>query len=61
MGLPFTPFTNTSSFAASPVISYSFSSQIRGGISARWQDTNDLRRNKKSHVREVQLWTEIRF
>jgi len=60
-GLPFVPFTNTSSFAASPVISYSFSSQIRGGISARWQDTNDLQRNKKSHVREIQLWTEIRF
>lgn len=60
-GSPFTPFTNTSSFSASPVISYSFSSKIRGGISARWQDTNDLQRNKKSHVREIQLWTEIRF
>ncbi len=60
-GSPFVPFTNTSSFAANPVISYSFSSKIRGGISGRWQDTNDLQRDKKSHVREIQLWTEIRF
>jgi len=60
-GLPFVPFTNQSSFAASPVISYSFSSQIRGGITARWQDTNDLQRHRKTHVREIQLWTEIRF
>jgi cell surface protein SprA len=60
-GGEFVPFTNTSSFSASPVISYAFSNQIRGGLTARWQDTNDTQRHKKSHVREVQIWTEIRF
>jgi len=61
LGLPFVPFTKTSSFAASPVISYTFSSQIRGGLTARWQDTNDVLRHRKSHVREIQIWTEIHF
>jgi len=60
-GLPFVVFTNTSSFSASPVISYTFSTQIRGGLSARWQDTNDAMRHRKSHVREIRIWTEIRF
>ncbi|MEW5795494.1 MAG: cell surface protein SprA [Candidatus Zixiibacteriota bacterium] len=60
-GGKFVPFTNTSSFSASPVISYTFSNQIRGGLTARWQDTNDVQRHRKSHVREIQLWTEIHF
>jgi hypothetical protein len=60
-GGDFKTFTNTSSFSASPVISYTFSNQIRGGLTARWQDTNDVLRHKKSHVREIQIWTEIHF
>ncbi len=55
------PFTNTSSFSASPVISYTFSNQLRGGLTARWQDTNDVLRHRKSHVREIQIWTELHF
>ena len=50
-----------SDFSISPNIAYTFSRQIRGGLTLRWQDTNDNYRVKKSHVREVQLWTEIRF
>jgi hypothetical protein len=61
LGKPAVVFTDNSSFAASPVISYTFSNQIRGGLTVRWQDTNDLQRHRKSHVREVQLWTEIHF
>ena len=60
-GSDFAPYRNNSSFAVSPIISYSFSTQIKGGITARWQDTNDQQNRKKSHVRELQLWTEIRF
>jgi hypothetical protein len=60
-GGPASVFTDNSSFATSPVISYIFSNQIRGGLTIRWQDTNDIQRHRKSHVREVQLWTEIHF
>jgi len=60
-GGPFVIFTDNSNFSASPVISYTFSNQIRGGMTLRWQDSNDLQRHRKSHVREVQLWTEIQF
>jgi len=52
---------NKSNFTISPVISYAFSRQIRGGITGRWQDNNDARYNRKSHVRELQIWTEIKF
>jgi len=44
-----------------PSISYSFSSQIRGGLSGRWQDTNDRLQSRNSHVRQLQIWVDIRF
>lgn len=50
-----------SAFDIAPNIAYTFSRQIRGGITLRWQDTSDNYRDTKNHVREVQLWTEIRF
>lgn len=52
---------NKSEFSVAPKISYTFSSQIKGGITLRWQDTNDYKNNKTTHVRQVDLWTEIRF
>jgi hypothetical protein len=61
LGGPYVIFTDNSNFSASPIISYTFSNQIRGGMTVRWQDSNDLQRHRKSHVREVQLWTEINF
>jgi len=48
-------------FTVSPRISYSFSSNINGGLSARWQDSNDKTRFQKSHVRELGIWVEIKF
>ncbi|MBK7141654.1 MAG: cell surface protein SprA [bacterium] len=42
-----------------PVISYDFSTQIKGGLTGTWQDTKDGTR--KSHVRMLQIWAEIRF
>ena len=47
-----------SSISFNPVIAYSFSRQITGGITMRWQDQNGL---TSRHTREVQLWTEITF
>ncbi|SYZ73837.1 conserved hypothetical protein [Candidatus Zixiibacteriota bacterium] len=48
-------------FSVIPNISYTFSSQIRGGISGRWQDTNDISQQTKTHAREVRIWVDIRF
>ncbi len=53
--------TENSSFTVSPTISYLFSQQIKGGLSARWQDTKDETRNTNRHAREVSIWTELRF
>ncbi|MEE8404131.1 MAG: hypothetical protein V3S17_01935, partial [candidate division Zixibacteria bacterium] len=50
-----------SDFTVRPTISYSFSRQIRGGLSGSWQDTNDANSGRKSHVRQIQIWMEIRF
>ncbi len=47
-----------SSISFNPVIAYTFSRQIKGGITMRWQDVKGRRNN---HTREVQLWTEISF
>jgi hypothetical protein len=60
-GISFTPYQDQSSLSLSPVISYAFSQQIRGGLTGRWQDTNDSKFNKKTHIREIQIWTEINF
>jgi hypothetical protein len=61
LGNPFVVTTDQSDMTISPVISYTFSQQIKGGLSAKWQDSNDSKLNKKSHVRELQIWAEIRF
>lgn len=45
----------------SPRISYQFSQQIKGGVTGRWQDSSDKRRGQSNHIRELQIWTEIRF
>jgi len=58
---PFVIGAQSSDFSISPVISYVFSKQIKGGLTGRWQDNNDIKFNRKSHVREIQMWTEIRF
>ncbi len=50
-----------SDFMVTPNISYTFSSQIRGGLSARWQDTNDYSQQRKTHARELRIWVDINF
>ncbi|MCP4570162.1 MAG: cell surface protein SprA [FCB group bacterium] len=44
-----------------PSGAYSFSTTVKGGISGRWQDTNDLRTKQKRHTRELSIWVEMRF
>jgi len=48
-------------FVVTPTISYSFSSQINGGLTGKWQTTNNVAQNRKSNVRELRIWVEIRF
>lgn len=60
-GGPWAISTDKSDFSVSPVISYTFSRQVTGGLKGRWQDTNDAYQNRKSHIRELQIWAEIRF
>jgi len=51
--------TERSDLKISPEISYTFSQQIRGGLSMRWTDTDNS--GRVNHLREVQVWMEIRF
>ena len=53
--------TDKSDISISPVLGYNFSQQIKGGLKINWQDTQDNYSGRRSHVREVQIWTEIRF
>lgn len=50
-----------SDITISPRISYQFSRKMRGGLTGRWQDSKDNRREQTSHIRELQIWTEFTF
>jgi hypothetical protein len=56
-----TPTSESSDLSISPRASYSFSTNIKGGMSMRWTDREDKRTHKKSHVRQVGIWVEIKF
>jgi hypothetical protein len=56
-----TPTSESTDLSISPRASYSFSSNIKGGMNLRWSDREDLRTRTKSHVRQVSIWVEIRF
>ncbi|UCD95050.1 MAG: cell surface protein SprA [Candidatus Zixiibacteriota bacterium] len=58
---PMNTKSDRSDLMITPNVSYAFSSQIKGGLSARWNDTNDLQLKRKSHIRELRIWVEIRF
>ncbi len=45
----------------SPTASYSFSSTVKGGLSARWQDDSDKQRRETRHTRELGFWVELQF
>lgn len=56
-----TPGNESEDLTLTPQASYSFSSNIKGGLSMRWTDREDKRTRQKSHVRQVGIWVEIRF
>jgi hypothetical protein len=52
---------DTREFSLTPRASYSFSSQVSGGLSGRWLDAKNNKTGEKRHTRELSLWVEIRF
>ncbi len=52
---------NKTSLTIQPSANYSFSSTVKGGLSGRWQDSNDAYTRRKSHSREIGIWVELRF
>jgi hypothetical protein len=53
--------SENTSLAIRPSASYSFSANVKGGISARWQDNHNLSSKTKTHTRELSIWVEMRF
>jgi len=56
-----TPGNESTDLTIAPRASYGFSTNIKGGMQMRWTDREDKRTRKKSHVRQVGIWVEIRF
>jgi hypothetical protein len=44
-----------------PRATYKFSAKINAGLTARWVDSNDKIQQRKRHIRELGIWTELRF
>ncbi|MDD4052501.1 MAG: hypothetical protein PHR28_11475, partial [candidate division Zixibacteria bacterium] len=54
-------FSQKTSLNIQPGASYSFSSTIKGGLSARWQDNYDSSTRRRTHTRELGIWIEMHF
>jgi len=52
---------DTDEISIEPRASYKFSAKITGGLNARWSDINDKIQDRKRHIRELGIWTELRF
>lgn len=57
----FTLSSKTESFSVTTNINYSFSSQVKGGMSTTWTDTNNLTSRRKTHTRELRFYAEMTF
>ncbi len=60
-GTTFTTTGERSDLVVSPIISYSFSQQIKGGITGKWQTSKDIVSKKTTQTRELRIWVDIRF
>ncbi len=56
-----TPDASRSELKVEPKVQYQFSRAITGGLRASWSDGNDKILERKTHIRELGIWTEIRF
>ncbi len=55
-----TETANRSELTVQPSATYNFSTNIKGGMRARWTDSKDVKTGGR-HVRELESWVEIRF
>jgi hypothetical protein len=60
-GNPFNITGDSSRLSITSTASYSFSSQVSGGMNLRWDDNNDRKTRRKTHVRELGIWMQISF
>ncbi len=60
-GNEFNILRNTTELSIAPRASYNFSSQINGGLQARWADQHNKKDGTKQHTRELSFWIELRF
>ncbi len=60
-GKEFNVIKHTTEFSVAPRASYNFSSQINGGLQARWADQNNKKDGTKQHSRELSFWIELKF
>ncbi len=56
----FSPSSRRETFTVNTTINYSFSTQVRGGMTATWTDTNS-RTRPGTHTRELRIFAEMRF
>jgi len=52
---------NSVETSVEPKVSYRFSAKVTGGFNAKWMDSNDKVQVRKRHIRELGIWTELRF
>ena len=52
---------NSDDISVEPRLTYRFSAKVTGGLNAKWSDSNDKLQHRKRHVRELGIWTELRF
>jgi hypothetical protein len=60
-GKPFNVTADSNQLSVALAVGYSFSSQVTGGLNARWGDANDKKTKKKSHTRELGIFIQISF
>ena len=53
--------SDTDEISIEPRLTYRFSAKVTGGLNAKWSDSNDKIQERKRHVRELGIWTELRF
>ncbi len=56
----FSPSARRETFTVNTTVNYSFSTQVRGGMTATWTDTNS-RTRPGTHTRELRIFAEMRF
>lgn len=60
-GKPFNVTGDSNRLSIASTASYSFSSKLKGGFNFRWIDTNDKKRKRKTHTRELGISMQISF